>query len=231
MNTLLDPITIGLVGGYNVGKTTLLKRFSGTHDYKAPSPTNGINIVTMSWQLRNSLDVKLKIIDFGAEIMDYPLSSQYVEHLIRNLNAVFYVLDITNEESVEDMEKWYAFLHSINDSITIECLLVHKAETEHITNMKYDVQDLDRIKKLFQFYDWHYTVGYESLGDVDFARQPVLPVWKQKAPVELLHQVSVLLLQQRQDRYYTLLKIPMVLEYRGWMKYSLEELEQLPLPF
>lgn len=231
MNTAIDPITIGFVGGAKVGKTTLLKRFCGQTDNQFTTPTDGVNMVALKWKLRNNLDIKIRLIDFSSEVVNGNISNRYVEYLIHNLNVVFYVIDITKQKSVEDLEKWYAFIHSIDDSISMEYMLVHKAETLHMQTSVFPMHSLEKISNYFHLQDWWYTVGFEGLGDIDYRRKEVFPVMKQKAPCDILHQLCLMILLQRQPRSFTIIPTtPMCFEYCSWVDYTMDELDAKDIP-
>ncbi len=91
-----------IIGDNEVGKTSIVRRFTEnrfSHDYRA---TLGLNLLTHSINFTNN-EIELYIWDIGAQKYFKPFRKTYY----RGAQAVFIVFDLTNMKSFNNIIEWY----------------------------------------------------------------------------------------------------------------------------
>jgi GTPase SAR1 family protein len=232
MNTLLDPVIFGFFGGSAVGKTTLLARLSNVgfnHSYVA---TDGINDLLFHVPLKDSLNVPVKVIEFGSGLLPatenaFSAFEKNLSSIVSLLDCAFFVIDVTDKQSVLQCNQWIEAIlrcrkHSPRQLLTY--ILAHKADLpfqERIISPK----NLDRWTINTESLDWSYTVGHPELGDVDYERGNAI---KQRSIEDITIQIISVILQQRDSKYFKLLSpgsSSLSLRFVIWKSYAKDEID------
>ncbi|NHI91527.1 MAG: GTP-binding protein [Candidatus Lokiarchaeota archaeon] len=93
---------IMVLGDGGVGKTSLINQFiekTFMVDYKS---TIGVNIMTKNYTVMENLTIKFSIFDIAGQKYFRKVRKQYY----RGSQAIIYVYDVTNRETLEGVKKW-----------------------------------------------------------------------------------------------------------------------------
>lgn len=115
-----------LIGDGNVGKSSILRRFSGGKFSETTTATIGVDYHARIFKLHNnSVGVKLQLWDTGGQERFRSITRSYY----RNCAGCIIVYDISNRESFEHVKEWLAEARSNTDRPGIVYLLVgHKVD-------------------------------------------------------------------------------------------------------
>lgn len=228
MNSLVDPIFFGFFGGSNVGKTTLLLRLADLGLCDKYQPTNGVNIVSFSLGLRDNLNLLIKCVDFGSELLhfcDQNVSSfdKNIASIFSQLHCAFFVIDVTEKQSILECNRRIELIMKFrknNLSQLFTYILAHKADLP-VAERVISPKNLDRWAINTESLDWSYTVGHRDLLDVDFSRGSAS---KQNPIEDIVLQIIFLILQGRDPKYHRLVSAGTSLRYIQWRFFRKEEL-------
>lgn len=237
MEHMVDPVNIIVVGGYRVGKTSLLNRLAGgdwnglNPDYQ---PSSSINTVTLGLSLVDGLTLDVRIIDIPAALIgdsthpklsntfnaSHPLASLF--RCVR-IDGAFVLIDGTQKKSLQESDQWMELLSKIGPKPLMKMVLVHKSDLQ-VKDRVLTAKHLDKYMSNTDLVDWAYTVSHPQLGDIDPARGNV---HKQKSPEELLLRMVLLVLAARQSNMYRLLVVPHIFSLKECRTYEISEMHHI----
>ena len=150
-----------VVGGAKCGKTSLA-RFYAEHPTKQTySQTIGSDLYVVPYGVLCGRQVYLKIVDVGhSEVRGSP---SFLSLTTADVSGVLLMFDVTNPESLTELDAWAATLRSYIPSLGIRVpvmVLAHKADC--LQNRTQQIQyiqstDLDRFVAANQFTGWQWT--------------------------------------------------------------------------
>ena len=224
MNNAIDPIKILVCGGYEVGKTSLVRRLAGMQFPRDYTQTTGINHVEFVCVLKNNASVKINLIDVGADLIHSQMDSSFFPVLLMDVDAVLIVFDSTSLQSLKESDEWLDFLSKSTVKPTFKYLLVHKADLPS-ENRVITALNLDRFVKNMHINGWSFTVGHPDLSDccVNNNRGALS---QQRAPEDILRKLILRVLTSRQSNIYKVLPVPLAVEFKSWATYDYEDLEK-----
>jgi len=225
MNNVIDPIKILVCGGYEVGKTSVVRRLSGMQFPRDYSQTTGINHVDLVCVLKNNASVKINLIDVGADLIHSQIdNSSFFPVLLMDVDAVIIVFDSTSLQSLKESDEWLDFLSKSIVKPNFKYLLVHKADLP-VDKRVITAENLDRFVKNMHIDGWCYSVGHPDLSDccTNGNRGSLV---HQRAPEDILKKLVLKVLTCRQSNIYKILPVPFAVEFKSWITYDYEDLEK-----
>jgi len=145
-----------LTGNYQVGKTSLIRRFV-KNDFKTDYiSTIGVQISKKSVYLTDRIKMNFLIWDIGGQVQQM---APYRAKFYNGANAAFIVIDRSRPGNLESIEKWY---NEIKKSIPKNIAIV-------IVGNKSDLKDQlviseDDIKEVAKEYGFHYILTSAKSG-------------------------------------------------------------------
>lgn len=232
METVLDPVVIFILGGFEVGKTSLLRRLMGGDVCQATySPTVGGNCATFDLPLQRNLHLTIRVIDVGAEMLaglvgapkipeKHPLHA-YFGSSPQHVDGAFIVLDCSQHASLTDADFWLDIMRHNQWRRVPKMLLAHKADLPLKTRvisanlLDHFVSNAHSHRNTTDLVSWAFTVGHPQLGDIDHRRGDL---HRQNAFEVVFAQMIMQILAQRcassnaLANLYTLLPTPPLLQ-------------------
>jgi hypothetical protein len=221
MQAITDPVHILLLGGYQVGKTTLLQRLTGSKQYASRSA--GLNMATFHLPLKNSLTIPVYVYNLSADILHMTSMPPTLAKMLERSEGALLVTEPCNKATATWTDMALDLIQENCPSEIVKILLVNKADLpweDHV----FAAHHLEQFAVGNDLVDWAYTVATSQLADVDPARGSTL---RQRSPEDLLSQLIITILQQRQDQFYKLLSLPLQLRFVQQRSMELYELDQL----
>ena len=135
-----------IVGDYEVGKTSIVRRFVDdkfSKDYRA---TLGLNILTHSLEFMDN-EVSIALWDVGAQ----DFFKRFRRTYYTGAQAAFIVFDLTNRQSYENVKKWNQELIGYIDNIDMPIVVVgNKSDLkkERIIDYQEGVSRVNELSKL-----------------------------------------------------------------------------------
>ncbi|MFX1530641.1 MAG: ADP-ribosylation factor-like protein [Promethearchaeota archaeon] len=132
-----------LTGDYEVGKTSLIRRFVQNLFTEGYHSTVGLDISKKDIELAKDTKIHFVIWDIGGQITQM---TPYRKRFYGGANAAFIVIDRTRKESLKSVEKWYNELKKFvgkdlniilvgNKSDLVDDLIITENEIKNIANM------------------------------------------------------------------------------------------------
>ncbi|MFX1344877.1 MAG: ADP-ribosylation factor-like protein [Promethearchaeota archaeon] len=132
-----------LTGDYEVGKTSLIRRFVQNLFTEGYHSTVGLDISKKDIELAKDTKIHFVIWDIGGQITQM---TPYRKRFYGGANAAFIVIDRTRKESLKSVEKWYNELKKYvgkdlniilvgNKSDLVDDLIITENEIKNIANM------------------------------------------------------------------------------------------------
>lgn len=122
-------IKIGLIGDYNVGKTSIIHNYLNI--YNKTSVTLGVDFKTITKKYEN-IDFKLHIWDTsGQEKFKSIVSSYY-----RDLDVILLIYDSSDITTFENIPKWLEDIYKYNKKNLIKILVGNKTDNDMVVNYK-----------------------------------------------------------------------------------------------
>ncbi|MFW9941787.1 MAG: ADP-ribosylation factor-like protein [Candidatus Thorarchaeota archaeon] len=132
-----------LTGDYEVGKTSLIRRFVQNLFTEGYHSTVGVEISKKTIELAKDTKMNFVIWDIGGQITQM---TPYRKRFYGGANAAFIVIDRTRKESLKSVEKWYNELKKYvekdlniilvgNKSDLVDDLIITENEIKNIANM------------------------------------------------------------------------------------------------
>jgi len=145
-----------VTGIFQVGKTSLIKRFVENRFQESYISTIGVEISKKTLKVGDSTEINTIIWDIGGQMQQM---DPYRARFYNGANAAFIVLDRTRPETLKTVEIWY---NDIKKSISKSIPIV-------IVGNKSDVENLyvseDDIKKVADEFGFHYILTSAKTGD------------------------------------------------------------------
>ncbi|KAF8796131.1 ras-related protein Rab-28-like [Argiope bruennichi] len=126
-----------LVGGEAVGKTCIALRFIQEKFDKQYKPTIGVDFFLKRIVLPGSLNVTIQLWDIGSQ----SLKGEMLDKYFYGADAILFVYDITNNDSLVHLEEWLKAVHEVFKE---DCMMPHlalisnKGDLEHSRIVKVD---------------------------------------------------------------------------------------------
>lgn len=135
-----------VAGAKNVGKTSLIRRYSTGKFDKSTLSTIGVDFETKALTIDNDTKILLNIWDFAGEKKFRLLFPSYVS----GASGAILLYDITNKESLQDIHNWMIVLNSVSSPPKTKILLEAKCDLE-------DQREVtkEEAQKLFDQYKFH----------------------------------------------------------------------------
>ena len=133
-----------VAGSKNVGKTSLIRRYSTGKFDKSTLSTIGVDFETKKLNVDEN-DVLLNIWDFAGEKKFRVLLPSYVS----GASGALLLYDITNEDSLNDIHDWMSVISSVPNSPKTKLLIEAKIDLESQRKVK-----REDAQKLFDKYEF-----------------------------------------------------------------------------
>ncbi|XP_030047050.1 ras-related protein Rab-28 isoform X2 [Microcaecilia unicolor] len=130
-------LKIVILGDGASGKTSVAMRFAQEAFGKQYKQTVGLDFFMKRIMLPGNLNVTLQVWDIGGQTIGGKMLDKY----IYGAQGVLLVYDITNYQSFENLEDWYAMVKKVNkesDSQPFVALVGNKTDLEHMRTVKTD---------------------------------------------------------------------------------------------
>ncbi|XP_015200527.1 ras-related protein Rab-28 isoform X5 [Lepisosteus oculatus] len=130
-------LKIVIIGDGASGKTSLATRFAQESFGKQYKQTIGLDFFLKRLNMPGNLNVTLQVWDIGGQTIGGKMLDKY----IYGAQGVLLVYDITNYQSFENLEDWFAVVKKVNEEA--ECqpvvsLVGNKIDLEHMRTVKAD---------------------------------------------------------------------------------------------
>ena len=221
MNNLVDPITLLLIGGCAVGKTTFLRRLAGLEYCQLFQPTSGFNVGEFRVELKHNAHIIINIIDISSELLTKRMESIMPKFFAANLDAIIIVADSGNSQSFLDVNQWLELISRNMKRNIIKHLVVNKADIP-ISQRKFTPDKLSFLIKNSSLSGWSWTVGNPDFGDIDVSRGSYE---HQKPPEDVLYSLILSILSNRQGNFCQLLTVPFKIDFLQLKHYDNNEIE------
>ncbi|XP_078257386.1 ras-related protein Rab-28 isoform X1 [Rhinoraja longicauda] len=130
-------LKIVILGDGASGKTSLAMRFAQEAFGKQYKQTIGLDFFLKRISLPGNLNVTLQVWDIGGQTIGGKMLDKY----IYGAQGILLVYDITNYQSFENLEDWYAAVKKVNDESEqqpLVALVGNKIDLEHMRTVKTD---------------------------------------------------------------------------------------------
>lgn len=146
-----------LTGDYQVGKTSLIRRFVKNQFEKDYVSTIGVQISKKSINITDKVRMNFILWDIGGQVQQM---APYRAKFYNGANAAFIVIDRTRESSLSSVKKWYDDIkNSIPKNIPI-VLVGNKSDLKAETMIK--EEDIGKVAEDFGF---HYILTSARTGE------------------------------------------------------------------
>ncbi|XP_043550616.1 ras-related protein Rab-28 isoform X1 [Chiloscyllium plagiosum] len=128
-------LKIVILGDGASGKTSLAMRFAQEAFGKQYKQTIGLDFFLKRISLPGNLNVTLQVWDIGGQTIGGKMLDKY----IYGAQGVLLVYDITNYQSFENLEDWYAVVKKVNEESELQpvvALVGNKIDLEHMRTVK-----------------------------------------------------------------------------------------------
>ncbi|KAL9654638.1 hypothetical protein ABK040_006700 [Willaertia magna] len=120
-----------VIGDSGVGKSNLITRFTQNKFTKDTKPTIGVEFGAKSIEYDN-VTIKGQIWDTAGQERFRAISAAYY----RGANGALIVYDITNQESFENLEKWFKEIENQGENGCINILIGNKCDLNHLRQVE-----------------------------------------------------------------------------------------------
>ena len=150
----MDEITINilLLGDSNVGKTSLMIRFTDNKFEEDSSATIGVEFKNKVIQIDNK-NIKLHILDTAGQEKFRSVASNF----IRRGDGIIFTFDLNNEESFENIKTWLITADGINEDYQ-RILVGNKCDLPNKIITKEKAEKLSQ-KKNMKYFETSAKVG------------------------------------------------------------------------
>jgi small GTP-binding protein len=128
-------VKVGIVGNYNVGKTSFLNSFIEKESINSQITTIGVDFRYMLY--------KFKDIEFKLQIWDTAGQEQYaniVRSYLKEIDIVIFMFDITSMLSFKKLDKWITEVEYFNkDKNIIKYIVANKKDLEKHREVNYNI--------------------------------------------------------------------------------------------
>eukprot|EP00164_Ancoracysta_twista_P002329 GFYU01003079.1.p1 GENE.GFYU01003079.1~~GFYU01003079.1.p1 ORF type:complete len:254 (-),score=79.80 GFYU01003079.1:514-1236(-) len=129
-----------LLGDGAVGKTSIAMRFAEDYFAKQYKQTIGLDFFIKRLQLPGDINVALQIWDIGGQTIGGKMIGNY----IYGAQAVLFCYDITNMQSFQNLEDWYALVKRTfeRDTMPYCAVIGNKTDISHMRAVKFEKHQL-----------------------------------------------------------------------------------------
>jgi len=138
-----------ITGDYQVGKTSLIRRYVENRFEDSYISTIGVEISKKVLEVGDETKINLIIWDIGGQIAQM---APYRARFYNGANAAFIVLDRTRHKTLEDVEMWYNDIKKSVDKKIPVVIVGNKSDIETITVSEEDIQ------KMANKFGFHYIL-------------------------------------------------------------------------
>jgi len=123
-----------IVGDGAVGKTSIAIRFTEDYFSKSYKQTIGLDFFIKQLVLPGDIHVAIQLWDIGGQTIGGKMIGNY----IYGAQAILLVYDISNYQSFQNLEDWYALVKRTfdKDSMPYVALVANKADLTHMRTVK-----------------------------------------------------------------------------------------------
>eukprot|EP00854_Cymbomonas_tetramitiformis_P022778 gene22778-27498_t len=123
-----------IVGDGAVGKTSIAMRFTEDYFSKSYKQTIGLDFFIKQLVLPGDIHVAIQLWDIGGQTIGGKMIGNY----IFGAQAVMLVYDISNYQSFQNLEDWYALVRRTfdKDNLPYVALVANKADLTHLRTVK-----------------------------------------------------------------------------------------------
>lgn len=151
-----------LTGDYNVGKTSLIRRFV-ENDFKEDYiSTIGVEISKKAIELDEQTKIDFVIWDIGGQSLSM---TPYRHRFYEGASAAFIVIDRTRKESLESIEKWYKEINESQHASIPIVIVANKSDLKQ--EIVVNEEEIKVIAKKFGFH--HITTSARTGENVNEA--------------------------------------------------------------
>ncbi|MHA1143383.1 MAG: Rab family GTPase [Candidatus Helarchaeota archaeon] len=126
----LFKFKICVVGDYSVGKTSLINRFVKNTFQSNYMPTLGANLLRKEYEEEDGTKIKLILWDIAGQELFHQARKQFYI----NAQGVFYVYDVTREESFTSIRNWKTEIVNTIQEDHEEILVANKMDLEPVVS-------------------------------------------------------------------------------------------------
>lgn len=148
-----------VTGNFQVGKTSLIRRYVENKFSENYISTIGVDITTKLMNISNDCNVNFVIWDIGGQITQM---TPYRRRFYHGTNSAFIVLDRTRKESLDSVEKWYGDMKSLITSLEHIPIVLIGNKSDLIENIEITSEDL---KKKAEEYGLHFIETSAKTGE------------------------------------------------------------------
>ncbi|MFX0073557.1 MAG: GTP-binding protein [Candidatus Hermodarchaeota archaeon] len=146
-----------LCGDYQVGKTSLIRRFVENTFKESYISTIGVEISKKTLEIQENTSISFLIWDIGGQITQM---TPYRKRFYNGANAAFIVIDRTRQDNENSIDFWYKEIkESITNSIPI---VIVGNKSDLLEDIKINEDD---IKKKADKYGFHYILTSAKTGE------------------------------------------------------------------
>ncbi|KAF0972456.1 hypothetical protein FDP41_009359 [Naegleria fowleri] len=120
-----------VIGDSGVGKSNLITRFTQNKFTKDTKPTIGVEFGAKSIEY-DGVTIKGQIWDTAGQERFRAISAAYY----RGANGALIVYDITNQESFDNLEKWFKEIENQGENGCINILIGNKCDLNHLRQVE-----------------------------------------------------------------------------------------------
>ncbi|MHA2123629.1 MAG: Rab family GTPase, partial [Promethearchaeota archaeon] len=146
-----------LTGNYEVGKTSLIRRFVENRFKEGYHSTVGVDITKKIVELAESTKISFAIWDIGGQITQM---TPYRKRFYGGANAAFIVIDRTRIESLKSIQKWHGELTKYVGKDLDIILVGNKSDLEE----KIGITE-EEIKNIATQNNFHYILTSAKTGE------------------------------------------------------------------
>ncbi|MFX1376533.1 MAG: Rab family GTPase [Promethearchaeota archaeon] len=146
-----------LTGDYQVGKTSLIRRFVENQFQTDYIPTIGVQLSRKTVELTENIKMKFIIWDIGGQSFQM---APYRVKFYNGANAAFIVIDRSRQDNLKSVEKWFNDIkNSIPKNIPI---VVVGNKSDLINQLKISENEIKEVAKQYGF---HYILTSAKTGE------------------------------------------------------------------
>ncbi|MFX1312911.1 MAG: GTP-binding protein [Promethearchaeota archaeon] len=145
-----------LTGDYQVGKTSLIRRFVKNEFKTDYISTIGVQISKKSVYLTDRIKMNFLIWDIGGQVQQM---APYRERFYNGANAAFIVIDRSRPGNLESIEKWFNDIRKSTPKKTTIIIVGNKSDL-----VDQIVINEDEIKEVAEKYGFHYILTSAKSG-------------------------------------------------------------------
>jgi hypothetical protein len=222
MNTVVDPVKILVIGGYGVGKSSIIRRVAELAFESRYVPTTGIDVVVLKAPLKDSASIEVSVIDVGAELLLAHPGSTMSLLCANGVDCIIVVADGGDATSILEVKRWLHLIIQHGGNKAEIRLIISKADIP-AAEREFSPSKLSRVIKESIISGWSWTVSNPDFGDIDISRGCVE---HQSAPEDIIRSIVHSILVQRAGNLCKLLPVPFRLEFVKYSTYPFQDVDK-----